>query len=132
MRQDPALYRKLAFKNYIERLSRYSRTLSEIASDVQLVEVNVSIEFCSGVLNHPVVEQYHNVFTPCDVVKLVFKCPNRDCTSGYFDITSEVISLIQKKKNGSGKKYCEGKEDVKYCGGGSFCNTTLEYEVRIG
>ena len=104
----------------------------EIAPSVQKVEVKVSIEFRSGVLDHSVIEGYSKGFAPSDIVRLVFPCPNLDCTSGCFDITSEVTSLIQQKKNGSGEKHCSGKEDVKYCGDGSFCDTTLEYEVRIG
>lgn len=91
----------------------------------------MSIEFRSGVLDHPVVKQYDEVFTSDKVVRLVYPCPNPDCTSGYFDITSEVVSLIRQKKSDSGEKYCEGREDVKYCGGGSFCDTVLAYEVII-
>ena len=91
----------------------------------------MSIEFRSGVLDHPVVEEYSKVFTPNDVVRLVFQCPNPDCTSGYFDITSEVIPFIQQKKNGTGETHCRVKEDVQYCGDGSFCDTTLKYEVII-
>ena len=131
MRRDPELYRDLARRNYYDRLSWYSRTMSEIAPSVQKVEVKVSIEFRSGLLDHPVVKQYDEVFTSDKVVSLVYQCPNPDCTSGCFDITSEVISLIQQQKNGPGEKYCAGKEDVKYCGDGRFCNTTLEYEVII-
>ena len=131
MRRDPELYRQIASRNYYERLSWYTRTLSEIAPSVQKVEVKVGIEFRSGVLDHPVVKQYVEVFTPDKVVRLMYQCPNPDCTSGFFDITSEVLSLIQQKKNGSGEKYCSGKEDVKYCGNGSFCDTTLQYEVTI-
>lgn len=132
MRRDRELYRQMARRNYYDRLTWYTRTLSEIAPSVQKVEVKVSIEFRSGVLDHPVVKQYDEVFTPDKVVKLVYHCPNPDCTSGCFDITNDIISLIQQRKNGSGEKSCEGKEDVKYCGDGSFCDTTLEYEVRIG
>ena len=131
MRRDPELYRQIARRNYSECLSWYTRTLFEIAPSVLKVVVKVGIEFHSGVLDHPVFKQYEEVFTPDKVVRLVFQCPNLDCTSGYFDITSEVVSLIQQKKNGSGVKYCSGKEDVKYCGNGSFCDTTLEYEVII-
>ena len=131
MRQNPELYRSIARRNYLDRLSCYTRKLSEINPAIQRVEVKVSIEFRSGVLSHPVLKQYDELFTPDKVVRLVFQCPNRDCTSGYFDITSEVISLILQKMNGSGEKYCDGKEDVKYCGGGSFCDTVLEYEVII-
>lgn len=131
MRRDPELYRQIARRNYFERLSWYTRTLSEIAPSVQKVEVKVNIEFRSGVLSHPVVNQYDEVFTPDKVVRLVYQCPNPDCTSGHFDVTSDVISLIQQRKNGSGEKYCSGKEDVKYCGNGGCCNTTLQYEVII-
>lgn len=131
MRHDPELYRQIALRNYIERLSCYTRTLSEIAPSVQKVKVNVNIEFRSSVLDHPVVKPYDEVFTPDKVVRLVYKCPNPDCTSGYFDVTNDVISLIRQRKNGSGKKNCSGKEDVKYCGEGSFCDTTLQYEVII-
>lgn len=131
MRRDPELYRQIARRNYIDRLSWYTRTLSEIAPSVQKVEVKVSIEFRSGVLEHPIVKQYDDVFAPDKVVSLVYQCPNPDCTSGYFDVTSDVISLIQQRKNGSGEKSCSGKEDVKYCGNGSFCDTTLRYEVII-
>ena len=132
MRRDSEFYRKIARKNYYDRLSWYTRKLSEIAPDIQKVEVKVSIEFRSGVLFHPVVKQYDEIFTPDNVLRLVFQCPNPDCTSGYFDITNEVTSMIQQKKNGYGEKYCEGKEDVKYCGGGSFCDTILMYSVMIG
>lgn len=131
MRRDPELYRRMARRNYIDRLSWYTRTLSDIAPSVQKVEVKVSIEFRSGVLNHPVVKHYDEVITPDKVVSLVYQCPNPDCTSGYFDITGDVISLIQQGKNGSGEKHCTGQEDVKYCGGGSFCDTTLQFEVII-
>ena len=131
MRRDPELYRQIARRNYIERMSWYTRTLSEIAPSVQKVEVKVNIEFRSGVLDHPVVKQYDEVIIPDKVVRFVYQCPNPDCTSGYFDVTSDVISLIQQKKNGSGEKICSGKEDVKYCGGGGFCDTTLQYEVII-
>lgn len=131
MRRDPELYRQIARKNYIDRLSWYTRTLSDIAPSVQRVEVKVSIEFRSGVLDHLVVKQYDEVITPDKVVRLVYQCPNPDCTSGYFDVTSDVISLVQQRKNGSGEKRCEGKEDVKYCGNGYCCDTTLQYEVVI-
>ena len=131
MRHDPELYRQMASRNYSDRLSWYTRTLFEIDPSVQKVEVKVSIEFRSGVLNHLVVKQYQELFTPEKVVSLVYKCPNPDCTSGCFDITSDVISLIQKRKNGSGEKHCAGKEDIKYCGGGYSCDTTLHYEVKI-
>lgn len=131
MKRDPELYRQVARRNFFERLSWYTRTLSEIAPSVQKVVVKVGIEFRSGVLDHPVVKQYEEVFTSDKVVRLVYQCPNPDCTPGYFDITSDVISLIQQKKNGTGEKYCEGREDVKYCGNGSFCDTTLQYEVII-
>lgn len=131
MRHDPELYRQIARRNYIDRLSWYTRTLSDIAPSVQKVEVKVSIEFRSGVLDHPVVKQYDEVILPDKVVRLVYQCPNPDCTSGYFDVTSDVIFLIQHRKNGSGEKHCAGKEDVKYCGGGCFCDTTLQYEVVI-
>ena len=132
MRRDPELYRQIARRNYIDRLSCYTRTLSEISPFIQKVVVKVSIEFCSGVFDHPVIKQYDEVFTSDTVVRLVYECPNPDCTSGCFDITSDVISLIQQKKNGEGEKYCAGKEDVKYCGEGSFCDTTLHYEVLLG
>ena len=131
MRRDPELYRLIARRNYYERLSWYTRTLSEIAPSIQKVEVKVGIEFRSGVLDHLVVKQYEEIFTSDKVVRLVYQCPNPDCTSGYFDITSEVISLIQQKRNGLGEINCSGKEDVKYCGDGSFCDTTLQYEVII-
>lgn len=131
MRRDPELYRQTARRNYIERLSWYTRTLSEIAPSAQKVEVKVIIEFRSGVLDHPVVKQYEEVFPSDKVVRLVYQCPNPDCTSGYFDVTSDVISLIQPKKNGSWEKYCSRKEVVKYCGNGSFGDTTLLYEVII-
>ena len=131
MRHNPELYRQIALRNYIERLSWYTRTLSEIAPSVQKVEVKVSIVFRSGVLDHPVVEKYDEVFTPNRVVRLVYRCPNPDCTSGYFDVTNDVISLIRQGKNDSGEKYCSGKEDVKYCGDGSFCDTTLQFKVII-
>ena len=132
MRRDPELYRQIARRNYFERLSWYTRTLSEISPSVQKVEVKVSIEFRSGVLDDPEVNQYDEVFMPDKVVKLVYQCPNPDCTSGFFDITSDVIFLIQQRKSGSGEKYCSGKEDVKYCGNGRFCDTSLQYEVIIG
>lgn len=132
MRRDSEWYRQIARRNYFERLSWYTWTLSEIAPSVQKVEVKVRIEFRSGVLDHPVVKQYDEFFTPDKIVRLVYQCPNPDCTSGYFDITSDVVSLIQQRKNGSGEKYCDGKEDVKYCGNGSFCDTTLQYEVIMG
>ena len=132
MRRDPELYGSLARRNYYDRLSFYTRKLSELAPDIQRVVVKISIEFRSGVLNHPVVDHYDEIFTPDKVAQLVFKCPNPDCTSGCFDITSDVISLIQQKKNGSGQKRCSGKEDVKYCGNGGSCYTTLKYEVVIG
>ena len=131
MRRDPESYRQIARRNYIDRLSWYTRTLSDIAPSVQKVEVKVSIEFRSGVLDHLVVKQYDEVITPDKVVRLVYPCLNPDCTSGYFDVTSDVISLIQQRKNGSGVKYCLGKEDVKYCGNGCCCDTTLRYEVVI-
>ena len=131
MRRDPELYRKIARRNYYERLSWYTRTLSEIAPFVRNVQVKVGIGFRSGVLDHPVVKQYEEVFTSDKVVRLVYQCPNPDCTSGYFDITSDVISLIQQKKNGSGETHCSGKEDVKYCGNGCFCDTKLQYDVII-
>lgn len=131
MRRDPELYRQIAYGNYIDRLSWYTRTLSDIAPSVQKVEVKVSIEFRSGVLDHLVVKQYDEVITPDKVVRLVYQCLNPDCTSGYFDVTSDVISLIQQRKSGSGEKRCEGKEDVKYCGNGCCCDTTLQYEVVI-
>ena len=121
----------MARRNYIDRLSLYTRKLSEIAPSVQEVIVKVRIEFCSGVLDHPVVKQYNKIFTPDKVVMLVYQCPNPDCTSGCFDITSDVISVIQQGKNGSGEKYCTGKEDVKYSGDGYSCDTTLRYEVKI-
>lgn len=131
MRRDPELYRSIARRNFYDRLSFYTMKLSDIAPNIQRVEVKVRIEFRSGVLSHPVVEQYDEFFIPDKVVRLVFQCPNPDCTSGCFDITSDVISLIQQRKCGSGEKHCDGREDVKYCGGGSFCDTTLEYEVII-
>lgn len=131
MKRDPELYRQIACRSYIDRLSWHTRTLSDIAPSVRKLEVKVSIEFRSGVLDHPVVKKYDEVITPDKVVRLVYQCPNPDCTSGYFDITNEVIFLIQQRKNGSGEKHCNGKEDVKYCGGGSFCDTTLQYEVII-
>ena len=131
MRRDPEWYRQIARRNYFERLSWYTSTLSEIASSVQKVEVKVTIEFRSGVLDHPVVKRYNEVFMPDEVVRLVYQCLNPDCTSGYFDVTNDVISLIQQRKNGSGEKRCEGKEDVKYCGNGCCCDTTLQYEVLI-
>lgn len=131
MRRDPELYRQIARRNYIERFSWYTRSLSEIAPSVQKVEVKVHIEFHSGVLRHPVVKQFDEIITPDKVVRLVYQCPNPDCTSGYFDITSDVLSLIQQRENGSGEKHCLGKEDVKYCGDGGFCDTTLQYEVII-
>ena len=131
MKHDPEMYRSLARRNYSDRLSMYTRKLSEIKPSIQRVEVKVRIEFRSGVLSHPVVEQKDLTFTPEKVVELVFRCPNNDCTSGCFDITNEVISLIRQKQNGSGEKYCDGREDVKYCGGGSSCDTTLKYEVII-
>lgn len=131
MRRNPEFYRQIALRNYIERLSWYTKTLYEIAPSVQKVKVRVSIEFRSSVLDHPVVKPYDEVFTPDKVVRLVYKCPNPDCTSGYFDVTNDVISLIRQGKNDSGEKYCSGKEGVKYCGEGSFCDTTLQYEVII-
>lgn len=131
MRRDPELYRQISRRNYIDRLSWYTRTLSDIAPSVQKVEVKVSIKFRSGVLDHLVVKQYDEVITPDKVVRLVYQCPNPDCTSGYFDVTNDVIYLIQQRKNCSGEKRCFGKEDVKYCGNGSCCDTTLQYEVLI-
>ena len=75
MRHDPELYRQMASRNYSDRLSWYTRTLFEIDPSVQKVEVKVSIEFRSGVLNHLVVKQYQELFTPEKVVSLVYKCP---------------------------------------------------------
>ncbi len=131
MRRDPELYRQIAHRNYIDRLSWYTRTLSDIAPSVYKVEVKVSIEFRSGVLVRPVVKQYDEVITPDKVVRLVYQCPNPDCSFGCFDVTSDVISLIQQRRDGPGEKYCFEKEDVKYCGNGSCCDTTLQYEVVI-
>lgn len=131
MRRDPELYRQMARRNYSERLSWHTLKLSEIAPTVQKVEVKVSIEFRSGVLTHPVVKQYNVILEPDSVARLVFQCPNPDCTSGVFDITDAVISLIRQRKDGSDEVDCSGQEDVKYCGGGSFCDTTLTYSVNL-
>ena len=71
------------------------------------------------------------ILGPDSVVSLVFQCPNPDCTSGVFDITDAVIFLIRQRKDGFDEVDCSGQEDVKYCGGGSFCNTPLKYSVSI-
>lgn len=94
MRHDSELYRSIALRNYHDRLFWYTKKLSEINPAIQRVEVKASIEFRSEVLRHPVVEQYDELFTPDKVMRLVFKCPNPDCTSGYFDEYKDKL-LIQ-------------------------------------
>lgn len=62
MRRDPELYRSIARRNHIDRLSFYTMKLSDIAPIIQRVEVKVRIEFRSGVLSHLAVEQNDEIF----------------------------------------------------------------------
>lgn len=61
---DPKLLGQIARKNHIDRLFLYTRTLFEITPFVQKVEVNMSIEFRTGELDHPVIKQYDEVSAP--------------------------------------------------------------------
>lgn len=96
-------------------------TLKEINPDIEKLTINLdyskSIEY-----SHP-----SHTFDkmPNNSVVCTPECLDEFCSKGYFDLTSQIIELLQRKNNKStGELHCDGKHKNNYS-----CLVILSFEL---
>lgn len=106
----------------------YARTIVEMFPQSNGIHVRYKIEHTDFAGHIERSNEYD--LLPKDRLCIQVPCPNRDCTQGYFSLTSEADKCLRYGKEVSGKMRCHGKEDFKYYDHNGFtCDTTIDYII---
>ena len=108
----------------------YAKTISELYPERKGVHVKYKVSYSCFAGHAERSNEY--CLTPDDKLCIQVTCPNRDCTQGYFSLTSEASDCLSYGRKVEGRKLCQGKEDFKYYDHSGFtCQTELEFELSL-
>lgn len=111
------------------RMALYDhRRISEAYPDIEQIQIAYEVEHRSafGISK----ENHTATYKPDHTNNFMIDCLNRECTTGFFDLKSEIWSMMRTKKAElSGEMRCKGSEapDHMY----QSCDGSLKYTIII-
>jgi hypothetical protein len=103
------------------------RRIEDLYPNVDYVRVGYTLRFAGhSIVKRDSIVRGDSLYEKCCVIR----CPNRDCTSEGFDLSSDVHTAIIRNEIVTGKKECTGKISSKYIGNSNqLCDGSIEYSI---
>ena len=103
-------------------------TISEINPNVTGVRIETETEYRS--FGGTKAETYNLSLGPNDKCFYTIPCPNEECTEGYFNLSSEILSAVKSGVSRKNKMRCRGQEEKYKHTNGFHCEATLTYSIE--
>lgn len=111
------------------KMSRYDhRLISSVFPTVVKIVIEYEVEHRSAFGESR--EKHVSTHTPDMIATFLIDCLNRECTSGIFDLKSDIYSMVRESKSIlEGEQKCSGSEapDHMY----QSCSGHLKYKIII-
>lgn len=111
------------------KMSRYDhRLISSVFPTVDKIEIKYEVEHRSAFGERR--EEHVSIHMPDMIATFLIDCLNRECTSGIFDLKSNIYSMVRESKSIlEGEQKCSGSEapDHMY----QNCSGYLKYKITI-
>jgi hypothetical protein len=98
---------------------------TDLYPNVDFIKIEVT-ELCSFRL----IKSYSYNINGKDKAEQTIRCSHSTCTSGGYDLYSDITTALQERKTIKGQAACSGKLHRKYlkCRGQS-CDNSIEYKI---